>query len=99
MSDVIATWPTTTTTTTSTTSPGAQPTGVIWRRAYSAVQDADESPTHEHRPSLTVLPGGARALAGPRPLAVPAVRRRTSVLYRRSLRHAGGHPRPGHPHP
>jgi Cytochrome P450 len=24
---------------------------------------------------------------------------RTSVLYRRSLRHAGGHPRAGHPHP
>jgi hypothetical protein len=31
--------------------------------------------------------------------SVPAVRRRTSVLYRRSLRHAGGHPRAGHRYP
>ena len=38
-------------------------------------------------------------IEGAQPLAVPAVRRRTTLMHRRSLRDAGGHARAGHDHP
>ena len=59
-----------------------------------------------HRDPRTVgQPAGVRprpvlcaTVRGPKPLAVPAVRRGAALVHRRSLRHAGGNPGPGDDH-
>ena len=48
---------------------------------------------------LRPRPVQPRELGGPRPLAVPALRGRPTLLHRRSLRHARSHPGSGDDHP